>query len=358
MAISPEALKVVRALNKKLGDDTVIMASDITQALPRVTSGSLALDVALGGGWPTNQWVELIGEHSHGKTFVVLTTIAANQRRDPNFTTVWIAAEEWVADWAVTVGVDLERVIVVETNIMEEAYDAAIAFAESRGVDAIIIDSYPALVPLSEDEKEIGEATVGRGALLTGKFFRKMSKAMKRSLTEYERPVLGILINQWRSKIGVMYGDPRTTPGGQAKDYACFVRAEVKRDGWLELKVEGEKDKRKIGQGIKVITLKNKTYPPRQTAFFDMYFAEGGPVAPGQVDFGKEYVALGILTGVIQRGGGGYYSFGGQRWKGGDAALAAIREDIDLAEQLEKEVLTIITHGKVAVVSAGDDDEE
>ena len=245
----------------------------------------------------------------------------------------------------------------VETNIMEDAYDAAIQFAGSQGVDLVVIDSLPALVPMQEDEKSMDEVTVGRAALVTGRFFRKVGKAMKRSMTEETRPVTGLIINQWRSKIGVMYGDPRTTPGGQAKDYAVFVRVEVKRDGWLERKVEGISEKQKIGQSIKVVSLKNKTYPPRQTAFFDMYFAEGGVVDPGQVDAAKEIVALGILSGVIDRKGA-WYHYGGQKWNGADAALAGIREDLDLSESLSKEVLDVITKGKVSLRSEEEDTDE
>jgi recombination protein RecA len=357
VAFNAEALSIIKALNKKLGEGTVIVASQATEVMPRITTGSLAMDVALGGGWPANQWSELIGEHSHGKTFVALNTIAANQRRDPDFITVWIAAEEWVGDYAKMLGIDMDRVILVETNIMEDAYDAAIQFAGSQGVDLVVIDSLPALVPMQEDEKSMDEVTVGRAALVTGRFFRKVGKAMKRSMTEETRPVTGLIINQWRSKIGVMYGDPRTTPGGQAKDYAVFVRVEVKRDGWLERKVEGISEKQKIGQSIKVVSLKNKTYPPRQTAFFDMYFAEGGVVDPGQVDAAKEIVALGILSGVIDRKGA-WYHYGGQKWNGADAALAGIREDLDLSESLSKEVLDVITKGKVSLRSEEDTDED
>lgn len=358
MALNADALKVVRDLNKKFGDGTIVLASDAPPTITRITTGSLAVDVALGGGLPTGQWSEFIGEHSHGKTYLAMSTVAANQRKDPDHVTVWVAAEEWVTEYAVMIGVDMSRVLLVESNIMEDVYESVLRFAESKGVDLIVIDSYPALIPKSEDEKQMEDATVGLGAKMTNKFFRKVGKAMKRSLTEEERPVTGILINQWRSKIGVMYGDPRTTSGGQGKDYACFVRLEVKRDGWIEKKIEGVKEKAKIGQGIKVVTLKNKTYPPRQVAFFDMYFAEGGDVEPGRIDTGKEIVALGILSGVIERKGSTYH-YSGQKWVGGEATLAGIREDLDLSERLSADVLEVITRGKVALATdEGDDDDE
>ena len=139
--INDEARKVLAQLNKKFGDGVVVLASDIRPDLiPRITSGSTTLDYVLGGGFPGNQWNELVGEPSHGKTALALKTIAANQRLNPDYTTVWVAAEQWVPDYALMCGVDMERVIVIETSIMEEAYQAVIQFAESKSVDAIVID--------------------------------------------------------------------------------------------------------------------------------------------------------------------------------------------------------------------------
>ena len=328
--------KVVAQLNKKFGEGTVVLGEAIRNDLiERKTSGSLALDVILGGGWPTNQWHEIVGEASNGKTALALKTVAANQQRDPEFVTVWVAAEQWVPSYAEMCGVDLSRVYVINTNLMEEAYEAVIAFTDSKAVDCIVIDSLPALVPGAEDEKEMDEATVGRGALLTGKFFRKVGKASKRSLTEKERPFIGLVINQYRMKIGVMYGDPRTTPGGEAKNYAFFTRVEVKRDEWIESGTG--QDKRRVGQTIKVRTLKNKSAPPSQTAYIDFYFDGSGTCPAGAYDFAKEIVALGIINKVIIRAGA-YYRYEGRQWQGADALVASIREEVDLADTLTKDV--------------------
>lgn len=332
-------IKVFSDINKKMGKDTIVKGSDITQYGKRFTTGSLSVDVALGGGWPANQWHEVIGEASNGKTALALKTIAANQARDPEFTAVWVAAEEWVPGYAEMCGVDSSRVYVVSTNIMEEAYEAVIKIVESKEVDCIVLDSLPALVPSAEDEKEMEEATVGRGALLTNKFFRKVGKASKRSLTEPERPFIGIIINQWRSKIGVMYGDPRTTPGGMGKDYSYFTRIEVRRDEWLEAGTGQEK--RRVGQSIKFRIMKNKSAAPYATAVADFYFADGGNIPAGEFDFAKEIVAMGILNKVITRAGA-YYRYGESQWLGQDATLQAIREDIDLREALERDVLDSI----------------
>jgi recombination protein RecA len=332
-----DAKALVAALNKKYGAGTVVRGSDCKQDLtPRVTSGSVTLDYILLGGWPSNQWNMLLGEQSHGKSMVALKTVAANQARDPEWLCVWVAAEQWVSEYAELCGVDVSRVVVVETNIMEEAYDIAISFAESRAVDCIVIDSLPALVPSSEDDKAMDEATVGRGALLTNKFFRKVGKAMKRSLTEDERPVLGILINQYREKIGVMHGDPRTWPGGKGMNFAMFSICEVKRDDWIEAGTGNAKER--VGQTTRIRTLKFKAGPPQRTAYVDFYFDSGGPCRAGDYDFAKEVLALGIHLEVVTRKGAWYY-YGDRKWQGTEAALSDIREDVDLFESLRGEVL-------------------
>lgn len=335
--INPDALKIIAQINKKLGADTVVIGEDIRNDLiPRVTTGSTTFDYVLGGGFPANQWNELIGEPSHGKTAIALKVIAANQAINPEFTAVWIAAEQWVPEYAAMCGVDASRVIVVETNIMEEAYDAALAFAESKAVDAIVIDSLPALVPGPEDEKSMDEMTVGRGALLTNKFFRKAGAAMKRSLTEDERPILGIIINQWRMKIGVMHGDPRTTPGGVGKDYAYFTRSEVRRDEWIET---GSGDNKvRVGQRIKIRVTKNKTAPPQQIAYVDFYFKDFGIYEAGDYDTAKEVASLSVVKGVVDRRGGWVY-YGERKWQGLEALVNSIREEVDLFEELRDKVL-------------------
>ena len=341
MKITGDLTKVFAAINKKMGDDTIVVGSEVIET-GRMTTGSVAIDVALGGGWPTNQWHELIGEASNGKTALALKTIAANQKKDPDFTTVWVAAEQWVPGYATICGVDTSRVFVISSNIMEEAYEAVIKITESKQVDCIVIDSLPALVPTTEDEKEMEESTVGRAALLTNKFFRKVGKASKRSLVSDERPFIGLIINQWRSKIGVMYGDPRTTPGGLGKDYAFFTRLEVRRDEWIEAGT-GE-NKRRVGQAIKVRVLKNKSAPPSQVAVVDFYFANGGDIDAGGFDTAKEIIAVGYANKVITRAGA-YYRYAERQWLGQDAMLSSIREEVELKEALERDVLDSIKAG-------------
>lgn len=338
MTINADAQKVMAQINKRFGANVVVVGKDVrTDLITRVTTGSTTFDYVLGGGFPANQWNELIGEASHGKTAIALKTIAANQAKDPDYTTVWVAAEQWVPEYAAMCGVDPSRVIVIETNIMEEAYDAVIAFAESKSVDAIVIDSLPALVPSPEDEKNMDEMTVGRGALITNKFFRKAGAAMKRSLVEDERPILGIVINQYRMKIGVMHGDPRTTPGGEGKNYAFFTRAEVRRDEWIEAGTGV--NKQRVGQRIKIRVLKNKTAPPQRIAFVDFYFAPFSIYEAGDYDVAKEIAAMSIVKGIVDRKGGWIY-YGDRKWQGQEALVNSIREEVDFLEELRDKVMS------------------
>ena len=321
---------IISSIKKKYGDDILIQGSEIKEEVPRITTGILAYDLMLGGGWPLNQWSEIIGEESSGKTALAYKTIAANQAIDPNFVAMWIAAETYVPQYARAIGVDLERLWVVETNIMEHVYDLIIKALDNRAVDMIVIDSLPSLVPGDESEKMMEEFTVGLGARLTGKFFRKSSKAQRRSLINEDRPCTGLVVNQWREKIGVMWGDNRTTPGGKAKNFHYFSRVEVKRDEWIKEKDEA------IGQTIKARTIKNKTYRPQQTAVVDFYFTSAGGFRLGQFDVIKDVVNIGIAIGLITRSGP-YYSYSNQKWQGKDALILAIREDIDLQQTLKKE---------------------
>jgi recombination protein RecA len=338
MTINAEARKIMLALNKKFGENVLVVGEDIRAGLiSKITTGSTTFDYILGGGFPANQWTELIGEASHGKTAIALKCIAANQALNPEHTTVWVAAVQWVPEYAEMCGVDTSRVIVVETNIMEEAYQAVIEFAKSKSVDAIVVDSLPALVPQPEMDKNMDEMTVGRGALLTNKFFRVVGDAMKRSLIEDERPVLGLIINQYRMKIGVMHGDPRTTPGGEGKNYAFFTRSEVRRDEWIE--AGSGVNKQRVGQRIKIRTVKNKVAPPQRVAYIDYYFADHSIYSAGDYDFAKEIAAMVIVKGIVDRKGGWIY-YGERKWQGQEALVNSIREEVDFMEELRDKVLT------------------
>lgn len=321
---------IVSAVNKKYGVGTLVQGSDVREPAPRITTGILAYDLMLGGGWPMNQWSEIIGDESSGKTAIAYKTIAANQEANPDFVALWIAAEEFVPAYAAAIGVDLERLWVVESNVMEHVYDLILKVLDNRAVDCIVLDSLPALVPGDEAEKAMEEFTVGLGARLTGKFLRKSSKSQRRSLIDEDRGCTGLVINQWRDKIGVVYGDPRTTPGGKSKNYHYFARVEVKRDEWITDKDE------KVGQSIRARTIKNKTYRPQQVAAVDFYFAGSHGFRFGDFDTIKDIVNIGIAIEVITRAGA-YYSYAGQKWQGKEALVLGVREDLDLQAQLRQE---------------------
>jgi recombination protein RecA len=137
-------------------------------------------------------------------------------------------------------------------------------------------------------------------------------------------------------KIGVMHGDPRTTPGGEGKNYAFFTRCEIRRDEWIE--TGSGNNKTRIGQRIKVRTLKNKSAPPQRVAYFDFYFAEGGDCQPGEYDFAKEIASLAVIMNFIERKGGWFY-YGERKWQGIESVIASLREEIDLKEEIQKKVL-------------------
>ena len=324
--------EIVSSVNKKFGEDVMVKGSRISEKLPRITTGVLAFDMMLGGGWPVNQWSEIVGDESSGKTAIAYKTIAANQALDPKWTALWVAAEEYVPEYAEAIGVDLDRLWVVETNMMEHAYDLIIKTIDNRAVDCVVLDSLPALIPNNEWDKDMPEFSVGLGARLTGKFFRKSAKAQRRSLILEERGCTGLIVNQWRQKIGVMWGDPRTTPGGLAKNFSYFTRVEVKKDEWLK---EG---KVTVGQTIKGRTIKNKTYRPQQQAVVDFYFADSGGLHMGDFDTIKDMVNIAIAYEVITRAGA-FYSYKDEKWQGKERVLEALRADLGAQEALRAELM-------------------
>jgi len=333
-------------INKKHGPGSVIVASTMP-TVSRFTTGSLALDVMLGGGWPANQWNEILGAESSGKTTVVHKTIAANQQLDPEFQTFWVAAEHYDLEWAAILGVDIDRVAVYSTNAMEDAYTAMIRAAESRAFDAVVLDSYPALVADDEAAKDMDQATISAGARVTGRFFRKAGSATRRSLVEKERPLLALIINQWRDQIGAWSPTgmtPKTSPGGRAKNYAYYNRLEVARTEWIDEKRPGGGSTR-VGQVIKLKTLKSKSAPPQQVASIRFLFADSNTgVRKGDYDVAAEMITMGVYWGLITLDGS-WYKYRDQSWHGEKKLRAAFLEDVDLQEQLSADVMSLVQGG-------------
>jgi recombination protein RecA len=338
VGMSPSVKAVAAAINKKYGDHTVMLGSEIIPMVETITTGSLSFDAAMGGGWATNHWNEIIGQESAGKTMVVLKTIAANQQLNPKFTTVWFASEDFHEPYAQMLGVDLTRVVVVEENLMQAVYEAAIDFVDTREVDCIVIDSYPALTTERELKGSMDDSQPGEAAILTGKFLRKSNTTMKAPLNGVGRNLTGIIINQWREKIGG-YGNPRTSPGGKAKNFFYFQRAEVRRDEWID-NTKGEH----IGQTIKLSNLKNKLSPPGRVGMVDAYFDKGNSFNAGDYDLTKDIISAAIAYEVIQKEGRSRYLFAGESWPNRPRLEDALKEDTKLIDKIKEEVLKV-SHG-------------
>jgi recombination protein RecA len=318
-------------------DEIIIRGSSLKhRTWQRVTTGSLGIDLALGGGWPLNSPNEIIGQPSSGKTTIAIKTIAANQAIDPKYHAVWVAAEDFDYAWAERLGMDLDRVTFVTTNLMEEVYEICLTLLGKRACNCLVIDSLPHLIPSDEWDKVMGDITVGRAAYVTNKFMRKATAATRRSLVEVDKPVLLLVVNQYREKIGG-YGDPRTTPGGKGKDYAAVTRLEASRIEWLK---SGD---RKVGQVIKVHVIKNKSAPPQRTHEVDYYFEDAVGHLAGEYDTIREAWTIATTYDVIERKGA-WYHFDNHKWNGKDKMWDAMRGDPNLVADLEREVRRFVLH--------------
>lgn len=340
--MNDETARIVAQLAKdmKLSDDVLVLGKHRKDAqIPRISTGVLSLDVALGGGLPLNQWTEILGHESTGKTALALKIIAHQQARDPEYFAVWVAAESLQEEYAESLGVDLGRVLVVYSNGMEEVYEIILKLAEERAFDAVVIDSLPALISTGEYEGSMEDSQMAIAARLNGKFFRKMRSHGRRSLVDEDRPWLGILINQYRSKLGVLFGDPRTSPGGVAKNYACYVRLETRRDEWID-NDRPRKDPRhkNVGQKVVVKVIKNKSGPPSREAAFDFYFDSYGDFSLGDIDTINDTFLTALSLEVISRQGNSYYL--GETKLGGNrpAALRSLRQSPELLESVAQAV--------------------
>lgn len=341
-------LKAFRAnMNKKLvkdGHRPLISASEI-YVPPTQTSGILSLDVALGGGWANNRWIEIVGESSSSKTTSILHTIATNQALNPDYSVYWLASEPYNPDWAALNGIDNSRVDVDETNNMELGMQNVINAARAHIYDCIVIDSYPALIPDAEAEKDMDGFSMSAGARRVGQFFRKITDSFSD-----ERPYVGFFVNQYRDNIGGYspMGTPKTEPGGKAKNYNFYQRVKVSRDEWIEEAQDGL-GKVKVGQSTKYLITKNKAGAPQKVAVADMYFdfsAKG--FKPGQYDAVKDIITMAVLFKVIKRAGAwfSYVSDDGEelKFQGRDPMVEAIRSNLTLQAEIRTKTLDIATH--------------
>jgi recombination protein RecA len=284
-----------------------------------IPTGSIALDIATGvGGIPKGKIIEIFGPESSGKTTLALHVIAEAQKRGG--IAVFIDAEHALdPKYAQKIGVDLDNLYISQPDYGEQALEIAESLLRSGAVDVIVIDSVAALVPKDELEGEIGEAHVGKQARLMAQALRKL-----KSLAHNANAAV-IFINQLREKIGVMFGNPETTPGGRALKFFADMRLDVRRIGDAK---EGDS---RIGSRVRVKVVKNKLAPPFREAEFDMIYGEGICKLCDLIDTASE-------LGVIKKSGA-WYSYGETRLgQGRDQAKKFLQENPELAQEIEKKV--------------------
>jgi len=325
VADSKERQKALAAalsqIEKQFGRGAIMRLADeeIERDIQVVSTGSLGLDIALGvGGLPRGRVVEVYGPESSGKTTLTLQVISEMQRIGG--TCAFIDAEHALdAQYAQKIGVNLHDLLISQPDTGEQALEIVDALVRSGSVDLIVIDSVAALTPKAEIEGEMGDSLPGLQARLMSQAMRKLTATIKRS------NCLVIFINQMRMKIGVMFGNPETTTGGNALKFYASVRLDIRRVGSIK------KGEEVIGSETKVKVVKNKVAPPFKQADFDILYGEG-------ISREGEVVDLGSQHGIIEKSGA-WYSYNGDRiGQGKDNAREYLRERPALALEIENKI--------------------
>lgn len=308
-------------IEKQFGKGSVMRMGDApaNRDLEVIPTGSLALDIALGcGGLPRGRIVEIYGPESSGKTTLTLEVIAQAQKLGG--VAAFIDAEHALDPiYAEKIGVNLDELLVSQPDTGEQALEIADMLVRSGGVDVVVVDSVAALTPKAEIEGEMGDSHVGLQARLMSQALRKLTANIKRSNT------LVIFINQIRMKIGVMFGSPETTTGGNALKFYASVRLDIRRLGAIK---SGDEV---IGNETRVKVVKNKVAPPFRNAEFEIIYGEG-------VSREGELVDLGVAHDLIQKAGS-WYSYGGDRiGQGKDNAKTYLHEHPEASQRLEAQL--------------------
>ncbi len=286
-----------------------------------ISTGSLSVDVALGvGGVPRGRVVEVYGPESGGKTTLALHIIAEAQR--VGGVAAFVDAEHALdPSYAAAVGVDIEQLLVSQPDTGEQALEIVELLVRSGAVDVVVIDSVAALTPRAELEGEMGDAHVGLQARLMSQALRKLTAVLSKSRTT------AVFINQVREKIGVLYGNPETTPGGRALKFYSSVRMEVRRKG--DVKVGAEK----VGNRVRVKVTKNKVAPPFREAEVEIMFGRG-------IDKVGDLVGMASDLDVVQKSGS-WYAFGETRLgQGKEKSVEFLRENPDLIDAIRNQVMS------------------
>ncbi len=286
--------------------------------IPAISTGSLGLDIALGiGGLPRGRIVEVYGPESSGKTTLAQHVVAQAQKAGGKC--AYIDAEHALDPiYAKKLGVDIDNLLISQPDTGEQALEIADTLVRSGAIDVLVVDSVAALVPKAELEGEMGDSHVGLQARLMSQALRKLTASVARSNT------LIIFINQLRMKIGVMFGNPETTTGGNALKFYASVRIEIRRGAQIKDKDET------IGNNTTVKIVKNKVAPPFRTVEFDIIYGEG-------ISKTGELIDLGIKAGLIEKSGA-WLSYKGERWQGRENARTFLRENPAVATEIEQQI--------------------
>jgi recombination protein RecA len=307
-------------IEKSFGKGSVMRLGDeVRPPIQVIPTGSIALDVALGiGGLPRGRVVEVYGPESSGKTSLALHAVASAQAAGG--IAAFIDAEHALdPEYAKKLGVDTDALLVAQPDTGEQALEITDMLIRSNALDIIVIDSVAALTPRAEIEGEMGDSHVGLQARLMSQALRKITGALSHSGTT------AIFINQLREKIGVMFGSPETTTGGKALKFYASVRLDVRR---IETLKDGSEP---VGSRVKVKVVKNKVSPPFRIAEFDMLFGQGISREGGLIDMGVE-------NGFVRKAGAWYTYEGDQLGQGKENARAFLRDNPDMANELEKRI--------------------
>jgi recombination protein RecA len=326
--------RAVQQIEKQFGKGSVMkLDGEARAAIDGIPTGSLSLDIALGGfGVPKGRVLEIFGPESSGKTTLTLHIIASCQKKGG--VAAFIDAEHALdPSWAKRLGVKLDDLLVSQPDTGEQALEICELLVRSNAVDVIVVDSVAALIPRAEIEGEMGDSHVGLQARLMSQALRKLTGAIAKSNCTV------IFINQIREKIGVMFGNPETTPGGRALKFYASVRIDVRRTGSIK---EGEVA---VGNRTRARVVKNKIAPPFRDAEFDIMFDRG-------ISYEGDLIDLAALGNVVEKSGAWYTYKGTRLGQGRENAKQFLFENKDLAEEIRKEVLA--SKGLAAAKRAAD----
>jgi recombination protein RecA len=312
----------ISRLNDTYGKGTVMQLGDVPiQDVPSISTGSIRLDMALGiGGYPRGRVVEAFGIESVGKSSFALHAIANVQKKGEK--AVMVDAEHALdREYAKKLGVDVDKLILSQPDNGEQALEVTDHLIRSGGVGIVVVDSVAALTPKTELEGEMGESKMGVQA-------RLMSQAMRKLTTNVHKTNTTLMfINQLRDKIGVMFGSPSVTTGGNALKYYSSVRVEIKRIGQVKA---GEEV---IGHTVRANVVKNKLAPPFKKAEFDIIYGEG-------ISRSSEIIDLGVETGVVEKSGS-WFSYGDTKLgQGKEKTRSLLNDNPDLMDEIEKKIKT------------------